>query len=80
MFAKALNTVAKAKLVKNSKLNTLRLIVAFNVTEVNDKGQYKFPVSKKCAYVSGDLVDERDVLRALAQAQDKLATTNIQLV
>lgn len=80
MFAQALNTVAKAKLVKNAKLNTLRLVVAFNVTQVNSKGQYVFPVSKKCAYVSGDLLDDGDVLRALAQAQDELATTNIVLV
>ena len=79
MFAKALATAAKAKLVKNKKLNTLRLIVAFNVTQTNKKGDYVFPVSKKCAYVSGDLQQE-DVLRALAQAQQALRTNNIQLV
>ena len=79
MFAKALATAAKAKLVKNKKINTLRLIVAFNVTQTNKKGDYVFPVSKKCAYVSGDLQQE-DVLRALAQAQQALRTNNIQLV
>ena len=79
MFTQAINTVAKAKLVKNAKLKTLRLVIAFNVTEVNSKGQYKFPVSSKCAYVSGDLHID-DVANALQQAQQKLNTTNIVFV
>jgi hypothetical protein len=58
---------AKAKIVKNAKLKTLRLIVAFNVYEKTEKGEYKFPTSKNCAYVSGDLQEE-DVLNALANA------------
>jgi hypothetical protein len=59
---------AKAKLVKNAKLNTLRLVVAFNVYETTKNGAYKFPVQSKCAYVSGDL-DANDVLNALATAK-----------
>ena len=63
------NTVtAKAKLVKNAKLKTLRLIVAFNVYELTAKGAYKFPVQSKCAYVSGDL-DATDVLNAIDAAK-----------
>ena len=59
---------AKAKLIKNAKLKTLRLIVAFNVYETNAKGELKFPVQKKCAYVSGDLSAE-DVFNAVESAK-----------
>ena len=63
------NTVtAKAKLIKNKKLDTLRLVVAFNVYELTAKGAYKFPVQAKCAYVSGDL-DATDVLNAIDAAK-----------
>jgi len=79
MFLQAINTVAKAKLVKNAKLKTLRLVVAFNVTETDSKGRYKFPVSSKCDYVSGDFAKE-EVLDALQRAQVALNTNNIELV
>jgi hypothetical protein len=59
---------AKAKLIKNKKLDTLRLVVAFNVYETNKNGAYKFPVNSKCAYVSGDL-DANDVFNALENAK-----------
>ncbi len=59
---------AKAKLIKNKKLDTLRLVVAFNVYETNKLGAYKFPVQAKCAYVSGDLNAE-DVFNALENAK-----------
>lgn len=62
---------AKAKLIKNKKMDTLRLIVAFNVYETDSKGLWKFPVQSKCAYVSGDLQEE-DVLQALAHAQSAI--------
>lgn len=65
---------AKAKLVKNSKLNTVKLIVAFNVYEQNRRGNWLFPRQQKCAYVSGDLVDGNDVLRVLKQAEQILGT------
>lgn len=73
------NTVARAKLVKNNKLKTLRLIVAFNVFEFTAKGDYKFPVQAKCDYVSGDLQAE-DVFTALDCAKRALRTNNIELV
>ena len=62
---------AKAKLVKNAKLNTLRLIVAFNVYETNKKGALKFPSAKNCAYVSGDL-QAADVANALHNASNAI--------
>ena len=74
-----LSTLAKAKLIKNKKLQTLRLIVAFNVYETNSKGEYKFPVHKKCDFVSGDLQAD-EVLQAIAQAKAQLRTDNIELV
>ena len=74
-----LSTLAKAKLIKNKKLDTLRLIVAFNVYETNSKGEYKFPVHKKCDFVSGDLQQD-EVLTAIAQAKATLRTDNIELV
>lgn len=72
-------TKARAKLVKNAKLKTLRLIVAFNVYEQNSKGLYKFPVNKKCDYVSGDLLAD-DVLNAVQTAKQVLRTNNIEIV
>ena len=79
MFKQALNTVAKAKIVKNKKLDTLRVVIAFNVTQTNKKGDYIFPVSKKCAYVSGDLQAD-EVLTAITQAKAILRTDNIVIV
>lgn len=80
MFAQAINTLAKAKLVKNAKHKTLyKLIIAFNVTQTNAKGQYIFPAQKQCAYVSGDIAIT-DVANVLANAQQQLRTNNIELV
>lgn len=80
MFTQAINTLAKAKLVKNAKhKNLFKLIVAFNVTQTNANGQYIFPQQKQCAYVSGDITIN-DVARVLQNAQQKLQTNNIQLV
>jgi hypothetical protein len=59
---------AKAKIVRNKKLDTLRLIVAFNVYETNKNGAYKFPVTNKCAYVSGDL-NADEVFNAIENAK-----------
>lgn len=69
---------AKAKLIKNQKLKTLRLIVAFNVYETNSKGELKFPQQSKCAYVSGDLHTE-DVFYALDCARNAVRA-DIELV
>lgn len=62
---------AKAKLIENRKLGTVRLVVAFNVYETKKNGRWKFPVSKRCDYVSGDLLME-DVFYALECAKQTL--------
>lgn len=74
-----LSTLAKAKIVKNKRLQTVRLLVAFNVYEQNAKGEYKFPVSKKCDYVSGDLLVE-DVFTEIERAKSVLRTDDIVFV
>jgi hypothetical protein len=82
MERKMFNTLAKAKLVKNTKLKTLRLIVAFNVYETRkqfDNVVWKFPVQSKCDFVSGDLQVE-DVLNAVETAKKVLRTDNIVFV
>jgi hypothetical protein len=48
---------AQAKIVLNRKLNTVRILVAFNVYK-NADGKYAFPPQRSCAYVSGDMRDE----------------------
>jgi hypothetical protein len=50
MFANAKNTIAKAVLRYNKQKELYKLIVAFNVTEKNKNGKYKFPAQNKCAY------------------------------
>jgi hypothetical protein len=69
---------AKAKIVKNAKLKTLRLVVAFNVYEKTAKGEFKFPTAKNCAYVSGDLQAD-DVLNAIENAK-RTIRADIELV
>jgi hypothetical protein len=76
------NTPAKAKLVRNKKLGTVKLVVAFNVhLKENAEGKlyYAFPVQQKCAYVSGDL-QATEVLNTLTNASSVLRTNNIELV
>jgi hypothetical protein len=78
----AVNTPAKAKIVFNKKLGTVRVIVAFNVhKKVRDDGTIvnAFPVQSKCAFVSGD-VDATEVLQVLHTASKTLNTSNIQIV
>jgi hypothetical protein len=74
------NTVAKAKLVHNKKLNLYKLVVAFNVTQKNEVTQkYIFPVQKQCAFVSGDITTA-DVFNVVQQAKKALRTNNIVIV
>jgi hypothetical protein len=76
------NTLAKAKLVKNAKLNLYKLVVAFNVYETRkqfDTVVFKFPVQAKCDYVSGDITID-DVANTLQKAKQALRTNNIELV
>ena len=78
----AVNTPAKAKVIVNKKLGTVKVVVAFNVhKKVRDDGTIvnAFPVQSKCAYVSGDL-DATEVLQALHIASKTLNTSNIELV
>ena len=82
LFSVAVNTPAKAKLVFNKKLGTVKVVVAFNVhKKLNNKNElvHAFPVQSKCAYVSGD-IDATEVLQALHTASKTLNTNNIQLV
>ena len=78
----AVNTPAKAKLIVNKKLGTVKVVVAFNVHKkynANNELVHAFPVQSKCAYVSGDL-QPAEVLNALALASKTLNTNNIQIV
>ena len=78
----AVNTPAKAKVIFNKKLGTVKVVVAFNVhKKLNNKNElvHAFPVQSKCAYVSGD-IDATEVLQALHTASKTLNTNNIQLV
>ena len=74
------NTCAKAKLVKNANTNTVRLVVAFNVTQRNKQNKLMFPPQSKCAYVSGDLYTQTQIAQQLVKASKLLNTTNIVLV
>ena len=73
------DTLARAKIIRNARLGTLRLVIAFNVFEVNQTGRFKFPVQNKCDFVSGDLTME-EIPEVLNQAARKLGTNNIQLI
>ena len=73
------NTLAKAALRYNKKKQLYKLVVAFNVTETNEKGSYKFPVQSKCDFVSGD-IDIADLGRVLQTAEKALRTNNIVIV
>lgn len=80
MFSTALNTLAKAKLVRNAKHKQLfKLVVAFNVTQTNKRGNYIFPQQKQCAYVSGD-ISIAEVANVMHNASKVLRTNNIVLV
>ena len=75
--------VAKAKLLYNKQKETYKIVVAFNVTEKTEKGKYKFPVQKKCNYVSADLNYEtlqKDIENTVANAKAVLRTNNIVFV
>ena len=78
----AVNTPAKAKIVFNKKLNTVKVVVAFNVhKKINAKNElvHAFPVQTKCAYVSGDIAFA-EVNATLAKASAQLNTNNIEVV
>lgn len=76
--------VAKAKLVYNKDKEVYTIVCAFNVTETNEKtGKLKFPVRKKCDFVSGDFVYatlQADKERIVAEAKKVLRTDTIVFV
>jgi len=75
--------VAKAKLMFNKQKETYTIVVAFNVTETNARGQLKFPVRAKCDFVSGEFVYESlvaDKERILSVAKQTLRTDLIEFV
>jgi hypothetical protein len=74
---------AKAKLVYNKDKEVYTIICAFNVTETNEKGTFKFPPRNKCDFVSGNFVwdtIQKDKLRIIAEAKRVLRTDNIEFV
>lgn len=73
------NTLAKARLQFNKKLELYKVLIAFNVTEVNAKGSYKFPTEKKCNFVSGH-IELEELGRVLEVAKKQLRTNNIVIV
>lgn len=72
------NQIARAKLVKIKKTGLFKLVCAFNITETNINGKYKFPVESKCPFVSGH-IDITDLPRVMQQAAEVLRTRNIEL-
>jgi precorrin-2 methylase len=81
MFAKAVNTLLRAKLVYNKQKEVYKIIAAFNVTEQTDKGAYKFPVKKD--FTSGEFVYEtleKDKQRIIKEMQKQCRTANIEFV
>jgi len=84
------NTLAKAKLVYNKKIQAYKLVVAFNVhtttredKDGNTKIVHNFPVQSKCAYVSGDLLKsnlKNELAVALKHARATARTDNIVFV
>ena len=81
------NTLAFAKLVKNNKLNTLRLLVTFDSTK-KDKDGNIIITAKSAAYASGDLCSvtanadykAQCIAKVLQFAQNYLHTNNIVLI
>jgi len=71
MFIEAKQTMAKAKLIKNAKLGTVRLIAAFTV---NDKFS-----QLKADYISSDFrVDA--LSEEIVKAAEALGTSNIDFI
>ena len=83
MFTQARNTLARAILRHNKKTQMYKLVVAFNVTERDANGNFKFPPQQKCNFVSGDLnysTIEKDLARTLEKASLALRTDRIEIV
>lgn len=75
--------IAKAKIIYNRNRETYRIVIAFNVTETDKRGNLKFPTQSKCDFVSGDInyeTLENDRARVLDTARAVLRTDNIEFV
>ena len=64
------NTTAVAKIVRNKRLNTFRLLVAF----ATSSKQVNY---KTCAYASGDLSSLNELTQAWESAQKHLRITQV---
>jgi hypothetical protein len=80
------NTLAKAKLVYNKKLQSYKLVVAFNAHKTikpNGDVKYSFPTQAKCAYVSGDLLADNlqnELATVLPSVYKTLRTNSVEFV
>jgi hypothetical protein len=78
--------VAKAKLVFNKKLQSYKLVVAFNAHKVIKKDgsvKYAFPTQAKCNYVSGDLLADNlqnELATVLPSVYATLRTNSVEFV
>jgi hypothetical protein len=78
--------IAKAKLVFNKKLQSYKLVVAFNAHKTIKKDgsiKYAFPTQAKCAYVSGDLLAENlqaELASVLPSVYKQLRTNSVEFV
>jgi hypothetical protein len=81
------NCVAIAKIVQNKKLNTLRILITFDKTKKDIKGNVTVTV-QNAAFKSGDICSVTDnkeykqmaIKKTLQVAQQQLRTNNIQFV
>ena len=83
------NCIAKAKLVYNKKLQSYKLVVAFNAHKrivkkgTTEEVKYSFPVQAKCAYVSGDISAKTlkaDLAKMLPTVYATLRTNTVEFV
>ena len=84
------NCIAKAKLVYNKRLQSYKLVVAFNAHKQfkkdkygNEKVVYAFPTQAKCAYVSGDLLAsnlQAELANVMPNVYKQLRTTSVEFV
>ena len=81
--------IAKAKLVYNKKLQSYKLVVAFNAHKrIVKKGtteeiKYSFPTQAKCAYVSGDLLAnnlQNELASVMPHVYKTLRTNSVEFV
>jgi hypothetical protein len=83
MFKAAVNSLLRAKLVYDKNKELYKIVAAFNVREKTEKGAYKFPVQKKCDFVSGDFTYatlQKDKERIIIEMQRQLRTDNVEFV